>query len=97
MTNNTIWKFQLPQNGEAQFPVALPGKRPTPLRVDFDPMRILVLWAAIDKDLREDTKTVIITIVGTGHPLPENAGTYMNTFTLGVFVFHAFYRFEEEL
>ena len=32
-----------------------------------------------------------ITIVGTGHPLPSDAGVYVNSIFTGPFVFHMFY------
>lgn len=52
----------------------------------------LCLWAQVDTDAAESA--FIIRTAGTGRPLADDIGAYINTFQLagGAFVFHAFGR-----
>lgn len=48
------------------------------------------LWAMVDENAQEIART--IAIYGTGQPIPDEPGTYMQTFQMagGNLVFHAF-------
>ena len=95
MPNNTVWKYKLNLQPDSRAIVSLPGDTPRVLSVDRDPQGDVVLWAAVDKNSTE-TNTVTISVVGTGHDLPADAGYFLNTFQIGLaYVFHAFYKFEE--
>lgn len=86
---DTIWKFPLGYEGDPRFEIELPSGA-TPLRVDFDPSGELVLWARVDPSAARGMAAV--TVVGTGHPIPNDAGAYVSTFNSDPFVFHAFYQ-----
>lgn len=84
----TIWKFPLGYDGDTRFEVIAP-EGAEPLRVDFDPRGELVAWALVDPGAAP--RSVIVTVVGTGHPVPEDAGRYVSTLFSDPFVFHAFW------
>lgn len=58
------------------------------LRVDFDPNGDLCAWVLVSSRDREITRRVLVR--GTGEGLPDGDWVYLNTFTRGAFVFHAF-------
>lgn len=58
------------------------------LRVDFDPNGDPCAWVLVFSRDREITRKVLV--CGTGEDLPEGDWVYLNTFTRGAFVFHAF-------
>jgi hypothetical protein len=88
----SIWKFPL-QVLDVQ-DVAMPiGAEILSLQVQPHPMNTGVpcIWALVDPD--EPSKCWrTVRIFGTGHPMPDNPGTYIGTFQIygGAMVFHAF-------
>lgn len=84
----TVWKFPLGYKGGPRFEIKVPTGA-VPLRVDFDPQGVLVLWARVESDA--DLVTAVVTVVGTGNPIPEGAGEYVSTFFSEPFVFHGFW------
>jgi hypothetical protein len=83
----TIWKFPLGYQDDPRFEIEVPAGA-NPLRVDFDPQGVLVMWASVDPDA--EPVTAAVTVVGTGSPIPQDAGEYVSTFFAEPFVFHAF-------
>ncbi len=83
----TVWKFPLGYEGDPRFEIEVPAGA-TPLRVDFDPQGVLVLWARVDP--AREPASAAVTVVGTGNTIPEGAGEYVSTFFSDPFVFHAF-------
>jgi hypothetical protein len=83
-----IWKF--PINTDLKSWIELPGRNAKPIHVNFDGDSKLCLWAEVTP---EDVyiKRAWIDIVGTGHELLTDTGTYINTFMRNEFVFHAYY------
>lgn len=87
-----VYKYTLlPKNQfvtGVEFEVDIPiGAKP--LTVDFDPEGALSLWALVDPQALRVKGTV--TVRGTGHSVPDDAGEFVNTFMRSAFVFHAFY------
>lgn len=88
---NTIWKYRLdnPVNE-----VSMPrGARI--LSVDEQDAKVTV-WAAVDLTAEEETRTLYV--VGTGNPMPEDAGEFLGTAVCmrGMLVFHVFERVSGE-
>jgi hypothetical protein len=52
---------------------------------------VVCIWALVDTNFQETT-TRQIRVYGTGHPMPDNPGTYLATFQLndGALVLHVF-------
>jgi hypothetical protein len=61
------------------------------LKLDYDPNKILCIWALVDNEI-EEKKEVDITLVGTGWPLDINpeVATYIDSVVDGPYVWHAF-------
>lgn len=61
------------------------------LKLDYDPNRILCIWALVDNEI-EEKKEVDITLVGTGWPLDINPEitAYIDSVVDGPYVWHAF-------
>lgn len=82
-----IWKYPLTVMNE-QTLILPPGAQLLTVQVqDERPC----LWALVDE--RAPSRQMRhLAIYGTGHPLPENPGTYIGTFQLrgGAFVGHVF-------
>lgn len=87
----TVWKFELGYKGDPQFEIKVP-RGAEPLRVDFDPPGVLVVWARVNPDAPQ--ATAVVTVVGTGNAIPEDAGRYISTLFSEPFVFHAFWAAE---
>lgn len=82
----TIWKFPIRIDGEQT--VMVPGNR----RLLFVGVqdKELFLWAEVVPGHTKCPR--ILRIYGTGHPMPTNPGTYINTFMIhdGALVFHSY-------
>lgn len=50
----------------------------------------LVLWAEVDT--AKDNEIFQVTIVGTGHSVPTDAGEYLSTVQDGYYVWHVYLR-----
>lgn len=81
-----IWKFPLLWDARQSVDLAptdrvlcvqMQQKRPT-------------LWAVVDRYEFPITCPRTVTIVGTGHEVPDDAGDYVGTFQDGAFVGHVF-------
>lgn len=87
-----IWKFPVPpydyrtQGVTTRPTVQMPmGARVLTLQLqDGEP----TLWAIVDP--RQVTETRAFVIVGTGQPVPDNAGPYVGTWQWPPMVFHLF-------
>lgn len=55
----------------------------------------LCLWAEVEHP-NSTTSTLIITTVGTGRPVPETAGMYLCTVQQGGYVWHFYWRLEND-
>jgi len=60
----------------------------TPLRVGLDPHGMPSIWMRVDTDSIKSSRTVYV--VGTGHPIPIGAETYVGSFNQDRFVWHVF-------
>lgn len=85
----TIWKYPLVSREVSKLTIDVPIKA-VPLHIDKDYNGVICLWMAVDPD--KEKVPAIVTLVGTGHELPEDAGVFINTFFMGAYVFHGFYR-----
>lgn len=88
-TPEQVWKFPLPYKGKTQFEIEVP-RLAKPLRVDIDPKGEVVLWAQVKP--KQPAVRTVVTVVGTGQNIPDDAGEYISTFLMEMFVFHAYYR-----
>lgn len=78
-----VWKYPLPEPE-----TVLTFASGSILRVDVQESGLQAWVAVTDPD---GTCTRRVVVVGTGEPLPEGPQLdYLNTFTSGPFVFHAF-------
>jgi len=83
----TIWKFPL-EVMDTQI-IRLPiGAKILTVQMQN---AVCNLWAIVDETITE-VESRTINIYGTGFPLPEDVGTYLNTFQMmsGGLVFHVF-------
>lgn len=53
----------------------------------------LCLWAEVDTNPEALPGDVVLTIVGTGHPIPADAGEYLSTVQQGAYVWHFYWRY----
>ena len=81
----TIHKYRL-QLTDSQV-LQLPSSA-KPLSVQIQAGQIC-LWAEVDNVL-EETKDVVISVVGTGHDIPPGAVHYLGTIQAGAFVWHVY-------
>lgn len=82
-----VWKFTLSPDNSAKMEVPVGAK---PLFVGLDPSGTPCLWMEVDPlAMREAFPHVI---VGTGHPIPPKATTYLGSFVLSkeMLVFHVY-------
>lgn len=82
----TIHRFPL-RTTDTQCVLLPAGSRPLSVAVRDDEMH---LWALVE--LGEDLAGRLVTIVGTGHPMPDEPGEFLGTCLLhqGALVFHVF-------
>jgi hypothetical protein len=83
----TIYKFRLSITDGQILMIPLSDSNQF-FSVGLDPYGDLCLWCAVDSDQPESELT--IRIVGTGRPMPENAGKHIGTVTMPPFVWHVF-------
>lgn len=87
---STIWKFLVPlykqrmASVEPVIPMPVGAKILTLQLQDGHP----TLWAAVDPG--QPTEPRRFAIVGTGHPMPDDAGDYVGTWQSSIYVFHLF-------
>ena len=82
---STIWKWVLPA---AQNPIDVPvGARWLTAAAQG---RVICAWAEVDPS--GPTESAVITLVGTGHPVPPDPGNYLGSAVVldGEFVFHVY-------
>ncbi len=48
----------------------------------------IMLWAVVDSEAEMEAR--FFQVYGTGHPLPDNCGEYMDSVMIDVFVWHVF-------
>ena len=77
-----VWKYPVGAETTLRFAAG------SIIRVDFDPAGNLCAWVLVFNRDREITRRVLVR--GTGDDLPDGDWVYLNTFTRGAFVFHAF-------
>lgn len=82
---NTIFKYVL--GIDANQTHRLP-QGATILRVGMDTAESPCFWAKVDT--RNPLEEVYISVYGTGHPLPDNCGTYLGSLNQGAFIWHVF-------
>lgn len=88
----TIWKFPLAFQREQEIEVPAGA---LPLSVGTQPINAgegIMLWAEVVDDPDHPKETLVVTIIGTGHPLSDDAGQFIGT-TLtygGKFVWHVY-------
>ena len=81
---HVVWKY--PLSGDLTELFFAPGSI---VHVGVDPRGAHCAWVLIsDPDGQPVTRRVLIR--GTGDPLPEGTWAYLNTFTHGPYIFHAF-------
>jgi hypothetical protein len=80
----TVWKYELSPETEVELPEG--AKVLTVQTQDGKPF----LWAEVDPDRPTVGRSFVA--YGTGHPMPDNPGTYVGTFRLPDFgfVFHVY-------
>lgn len=81
--SRTIWKYPL-DIGTTTLPVTMAR----PIHIGLDPQGQPCIW--IEVDLAAQTTDLIVSILGTGHPIPEGVGEHFVSFTDGPFVWHAY-------
>ena len=77
--SQTVWKFSLSTTRTSW--IAIPGEHSKPLHVGIQDNQ-LYLWALCDPS--RPMTTYQVTLCGTGHELPDNAGDYVGTFQTDV-------------
>lgn len=84
----TIWKFPL-EAVENQIIIMPVGAIVLTVAMQY---QTPTLWALVDPSAVGGVGRRKIAIYGTGHPLPEDYGVYINTFQMagGDLVFHVF-------
>ena len=83
----TIWKFTLDGRASPQSIQMPKGAQSLSVQVQGENP---CLWAIVNP--QAEPETVLISIYGTGHNLPDNPGEFIGTFQIsnGRFVFHVF-------
>jgi len=79
-----VFKFPL-QIADEQ---TIRGKIVQPVSVGLDPNQCPCIWAECDDQTEE--RDMIVSIFGTGHPLPVFAGSYLGMLVQGSFVWHVY-------
>ena len=89
MSDLTIWKWPLLGTPEAatDHPTIDMPYGATVLCVQTQGGRPCI-WAEVDPAQPTESRTFVI--VGTGQPIPDDAGPYIGTWQSGPFVFHVF-------
>lgn len=83
----TIWKYQLNDvENHIEHRLAMNGRFPF-LHVDNQHDKITV-WAEVDTD--SPPEDWILYVVGTGHPIPRQAGVHIGSCLIQGFVFHVY-------
>ena len=80
----TIWKF--PFEIASFIEVEMPNN-PEMLHVELQGWQPC-LWAIVDPD--NEKRVFSFLLIGTGHPLPDNAAKHVGTFQQKQFVWHMF-------
>lgn len=88
----TIFKYKLQIQDQQVFEIPLSGHQFKILQGDFAPF----LYCIVDTDA--PMRRVIVTIVGTGNPVPDDCsywvGIIKGTIKIGSFIWHVFVRTE---
>jgi len=82
----TIYKYPL-QIADSQT-ISLPASA-KPLSVQLQGGR-LCLWAEVNTAIGGKDKEVVISVVGTGMPIPPGAVLYLGTVQTGLYVWHIY-------
>ncbi len=79
-----VWKFELHPFSSLSMPV---GAKPLSVHAQNGN---ICLWAEVDTDAEKESRKFVI--VGTGHPVPVEAGVFIGSALLndGALVFHVF-------
>lgn len=81
----TIYKYPLDLTDSQKLSLPVTAK-PRSVQLQGDQ---LCLWAEIYTEV-DGLKSVVISIVGTGHPIPPGAVHYLGTVQQGQFVWHVY-------
>jgi hypothetical protein len=81
-----IWKYQIEVTDRQS--VEMPSGA-MPLFVGVQGGDVC-LWAEVDPEVGKQPRTILV--FGTGHPMPDDPGSYIGTFMLhgGALVFHVY-------
>lgn len=83
----TIYKYRLSLTDRQTLEIPLPIDNRF-FSVSHDPSGRLCLWCSVDTD--RPMRSVTVTIVGTGNPMPDNVGYFVGSVTSTPFVWHVF-------
>lgn len=81
----TIHKYEITQLGE--FDVMMPHGSII-RHFGIDPHGRICLWAEVDSSRANEPVTIFL--LGTGQEIPDEAGHYIGSVTVGIFVWHAY-------
>lgn len=85
---NTIWKY--PLSIIERQSIDVPGELPMVVRhVGADPAGLLCLWIEVDPSAVRCYRDVFV--LGTGHPIPADAGAFVGSAVIDPFVWHVFF------
>ena len=79
----TVWKYEL----EMDLTTLPPLCNPDVLYIDHDPSGSPCAWVEHEPDQKPNTR-VRIRMVGTGHTIQHDDGTYVGSLMQGPFVWH---------
>ena len=84
--SDVIWKYPLNQQKDN----LIICKKV--LHAGLDPEQTIVAWVLTSDVFTEDdpAKKMFVSIYGTGEPVGDTAGEYINTFSAGDYVFHVY-------